>query len=430
MPDGRRPQTPAPVLLALVLPALVVGAGSSLVLLGLSALAGRLDRFWWHYLPEHGGFAPFARWWIVVVLAVTGLLVGLAVKLIPGHAGPDPATVGLGGAPQPAGVLPGVAVTAVLALAGGVSLGPENPIIMINIALAFWLGHRLLPRTKPALWVGLGVAGTIGALFGTPVAAALILSEQPGRPDQPGALWDRLFAPLVAATAGSVTTLVIAGNDFLISLPKYPGARLVDVAWALGLGAFAALLGLLAVYAFAPLHALFGRVPGGPVVVITLGGLLLGGLGALGGELTMFKGLDQVKELATSFGSHSAWALFGMCLVKLVALLVAATCGFRGGRIFPAVFVGTALGCAASVAIPDIPVALAVACSILGVLLAVTRQGWASLFTAAAIVPDTRLLPFLCVAALPGWLVVTGRAEMELAPQAAPEPQAPAPAAA
>ncbi|GAA1950074.1 ion channel protein [Kitasatospora viridis] len=417
------PQTPSRVLLALVVPAVLVGIGSALVLLGLSALAGRLDHLWWHYLPAHGGFAPFSRWWIVVVLAATGLLVGLTVRLVPGHAGPDPATVELGGAPQPLGVLPGVAVAAVLALGGGVSLGPENPITMVNIGWAYWLGRKALPATGAGLWTGLAVAGTIGALFGSPVAAALILSELPAGRGQPAALWDRLFAPLVAATAGAITTLVIAGNDFVIDLPKFPGGRMVDVGWALALGAVSALLGLVVVYAFAPLHALFARVPGGPVLPLLLGGLLLGGLGALGGELTMFKGLDQVKELATSFSSHSAWALLGMCLVKLAALLVAGTCGFRGGRIFPAVFAGVALGCAAHGAVDDIPVALAVACSILGVLLAVTRQGWLSLFTAAAMVQDTRLISFLCVAALPAWLIVTGRTEMEL-PAAGPAVEA------
>lgn len=50
--------------------------------------------------------------------------------------------------------------------------------------------------------MGLAAAGTIGALFGTPVAAALILSEVLASQPGPGALWDRLFGPLAAGTAG------------------------------------------------------------------------------------------------------------------------------------------------------------------------------------------------------------------------------------
>ncbi len=56
-------------------------------------------------------------------------------------------------------------------------------------------------------------------------------------------------------------------------------------------------------------------------------------------------------------------------------------------------------------------IALTVATT-LGVLLATTRQGWLSLFTAARLVTDIQLPPLLCVAALPTWLLVTGRPEM------------------
>lgn len=35
---------------------------------------------------------------------------------------------------------------------------------------------------------------------------------------------------------------------------------------------------------------------------------------------------------------------FLLAVIKLAALVVAAASGFRGGRIFPAVFVGVALG--------------------------------------------------------------------------------------
>ena len=53
--------------------------------------------------------------------------------------------------------------------------------------------------------------------------------------------------------------------------------------------------------------------------------------------------------------------------IKLVAMLVAATAGFRGGRIFPTAFIGLAFGLLASALFPAIPAAIAVACSILGI---------------------------------------------------------------
>ncbi|MDH6133042.1 H+/Cl- antiporter ClcA [Kitasatospora sp. MAA4] len=410
---NRPPQTPAARLIPLIVPAILVGVVAALVLLGLSKLAGQLERLVWQSAPAHFGFAQYDPWWVITVLTATGLLIGLAVWLLPGHAGPDPATTGLVDPPQPPYVLPGLAVVTVLALAGGVSLGPENPITMINIALACWIGRLVVPRSPNALWVGLAAAGTIGALFGTPLAAALILSEMPG----PGVLWDRLFAPLVAAASGALTTLLIDGNDFVINMPPYPGARAVDLFWAMLVSSAGALLGLAAVYALPFVHQAFHQLRN-PVVMLVAGGLTLGVIGVIGGHLTLFKGLDQMKELASTSADYGAWGLLGMALVKMLAVLVASCAGFRGGRIFPAVFAGAALGFSASTFVTDIPSSLAVACAILGVLFAVTRQGWLSLFTAAVIVPDYKLVPLLCVAALPAWLIVTGRPQMIVTPAA------------
>ncbi|MGB8943435.1 MAG: ion channel protein, partial [Streptomyces sp.] len=331
---------------------------------------------------------------------------------VPGHAGPDPATLGLVDPPLPVRVLPGIALAVIVGLAGGVSLGPENPITAINIALAYALGVQVMPRTPAADWVALAAAGTIGALFGTPVAAALILSEtvtSPG-PD-PRPLWDRLFAPLVAAGAGALTTVLIAHPTFQIDIPAYSGPHWGDILSAMVISTGAAAVGLCAVYAFPHLHRVFRQL-GHPVLMLTVSGLVLGALGALGGHLTLFKGLEEMKELTAEAADHDAGNLLLLALVKLLALCVAATCGFRGGRIFPAVFVGVALGMFAHALVDGVPPALAITCAILGVLLATTRQGWLSLFTAAVVVMDLSVLPVLCVAALPAWLLVTGRPEM------------------
>ena len=100
--------------------------------------------------------------------------------------------------------------------------------------------------------------------------------------------------------------------------------------------------------------------------------------------------------------------IFGV-LVKLAALVLASACGFRGGRIFPAVFVGVALGLMLHAHVDAVPAAITVSCAILGMVLVVTRDGWLSLFMAAVVVPDTTLLPLLCIVMLPAWLLLAGR---------------------
>ncbi|MFD9328994.1 ion channel protein [Streptomyces sp. NPDC060065] len=406
-------QAPARRLLPLIVPSVVVGAAAALVLLGVSLLAEQLKDVLWETLPDALDVGRYSVLWMMVMLTATGVAVGLVVWKVPGHAGPDPATTGLVDPPLPPRLLPGLLLATVLALAGGVSLGPENPITAANIALAYWLGRKAAPRSPAALWMMLAAAGTIGALFGTPVAAALIFSEVlAGRPG-PGALWDRLLPPLVAGGTGALTMDLLAHPSFNLSLPDYTGPHWGDLLSALVVASVAAVAGMAAVYAFPYVHGAFSRL-GHPMLAIPVGGLVLGLLGALGGHLTLFKGLDEVKTLAADPDGWSAGRFALMAVVKLAALLVAAACGFRGGRIFPAVFAGVALGLCAHALVPQVHPTIGVVCGVLGVLLAVTRQGWISLFTAAVLVSDPAVLPLLVLASVPAWLLVTGRPQMQL----------------
>ncbi|MFJ9963857.1 ion channel protein [Streptomyces avermitilis] len=408
------PATPARALLPQIVPALVVGVAASLLFVGVSTLAGKLQNVLWQNLPDALGIGRYSVFWMIIMLTCTGVLVGLIVWKVPGHAGPDPATLGLAGAPPLApAVLPGLLLATGLMLAGGPSLGPENPIIASNIALAYWLGRRFVPRLPGGLWIALAEAATIGALFGTPVAAALLLSEALAGQGAKGPLWDNVFAPLVAAGAGAITTTLVAHPTLDLGLPPLGRPGWADVLAAMVVAAAAALLGMVAVYTFPYVHGAFLRLRH-PMVALPVGGLVLGLLAALGGHLTLFKGLDEVGDLAKDPEGWSAGQFLTMAVVKLAALLVAASCGFRGGRIFPSVFIGAAFGLFAHALVSAVPPALGIAAGVLGMLLAITRQGWVSLFTAAVLVASPAIIALLCIASLPAWLLVTGRPQMQL----------------
>ena len=289
----------------------------------------------------------------------------------------------------------------IIGLAGGVSLGPEHPIMAVNIGLAVYLGSRVLPASGPGLDDS-GIGGTIGALFGTPVAAALIFSQTlSSNNDVP--LWDKLFAPLMAAAAGALTTSLFFNPHFSLSLPHYGQMQIADIFSGAVVVAIAIALGMIAVWCLPRLHRLVHKLKH-PVLILGVGGLILGILGAIGGKVTLFKGLDEMQQLAFSqVFSVSDYLLFA--LIKLAALVVAAACGFRGGRIFPAVFVGVALGLMLHEHVDAVPAAITVSCSILGLVLVVTRDARLSLFMAAVVVPDTTLIPLLCIVMLPALLL-------------------------
>lgn len=399
----------ARTMLLLSLPAVAIGIASSLILIVVMKIASVLQNLLWQRLPGTLGIAQDSPLWIIGVLTLTGIAVGLVIRFSQGHAGPDPACEPLIGAPVPPSALPGLIVALILGLAGGVSLGPEHPIMTVNIALAVAIGARLLPRVNRMEWTILASAGTIGALFGTPVAAALIFSQTlNGSSEVP--LWDRLFAPLMAAAAGALTTGLFFHPHFSLPIAHYGQMEMTDILSGAIVAAIAIAAGMVAVWCLPRLHAMMHQMKN-PVLVLGIGGFILGILGLIGGPVSLFKGLDEMQQMVAN-QAFSTSDYFLLAVIKLAALVVAAASGFRGGRIFPAVFVGVALGLMLHEHVPAVPAAITVSCAILGIVLVVTRDGWLSLFMAAVVVPNTTLLPLLCIVMLPAWLLLAGKPMM------------------
>ncbi|EIG2731836.1 ion channel protein [Escherichia coli] len=399
----------ARTMLLLSLPAVAIGIASSLILIVVMKIASALQNLLWQRLPGTLGIAQDSPLWIIGVLTLTGIAVGLVIRFSQGHAGPDPACEPLIGAPVPPSALPGLIVALILGLAGGVSLGPEHPIMTVNIALAVAIGARLLPRVNRMVWTILASAGTIGALFGTPVAAALIFSQTlNGSSEVP--LWDRLFAPLMAAAAGALTTGLFFHPHFSLPIAHYGQMEMTDILSGAIVAAIAIAAGMVAVWCLPRLHAMMNQMKN-PVLVLGIGGFILGILGVIGGPVSLFKGLDEMQQMVAN-QAFSTSDYFLLAVIKLAALVVAAASGFRGGRIFPAVFVGVALGLMLHEHVPAVPAAITVSCAILGIVLVVTRDGWLSLFMAAVVVPNTTLLPLLCIVMLPAWLLLAGKPMM------------------
>ncbi|EPX8553535.1 ion channel protein [Shigella flexneri] len=399
----------ARTMLLLSLPAVAIGIASSLILIVVMKIASVLQNLLWQRLPGTLGIAQDSPLWIIGVLTLTGIAVGLVIRFSQGHAGPDPACEPLIGAPVPPSALPRLIVALILGLAGGVSLGPEHPIMTVNIALAVAIGARLLPRVNRMEWTILASAGTIGALFGTPVAAALIFSQTlNGSSEVP--LWDRLFAPLMAAAAGALTTGLFFHPHFSLPIAHYGQMEMTDILSGAIVAAIAIAAGMVAVWCLPRLHAMMNQMKN-PVLVLGIGGFILGILGGIGGPVSLFKGLDEMQQMVAN-QAFSTSDYFLLAVIKLAALVVAAASGFRGGRIFPAVFVGVALGLMLHEHVPAVPAAITVSCAILGIVLVVTRDGWLSLFMAAVVVPNTTLLPLLCIVMLPAWLLLAGKPMM------------------
>src|SRR5262245_34688015 len=76
-------------------------------------------------LPVDLGFDSAPIWWPLPVLAVGGLIVGLAIRYLPGTGGHPPSEGFKAAGPVPPIELPGIVVAAFATLAFGAVLGPE-----------------------------------------------------------------------------------------------------------------------------------------------------------------------------------------------------------------------------------------------------------------------------------------------------------------
>jgi H+/Cl- antiporter ClcA len=406
-------------LVLLSIPAIVIGIVSALALIALEWLGDRLKDGLWTALPDAMGVDSSSPLFIFLMLTATGVLIGLIVWLAPGHAGPDPATTGLIEDPLPLSALPALAIVTIIAQGGGVSLGPEAPIVVLNVSLVV-AAIKIFKLPIPLqLGMVLATAATIGALFGTPVAAALVLTGMVAMAKGAGSLWDRLFLPLVAAATAALTMVLINEPDFSVDLPAMGTPTWLDLGAAIVIAAVAVGLGLAGVWLFPLLHRAF-RALRHPMLMIVAGGLVLGGLGALGGPITLFKGLEQSSQLVEDAPTMTVGALILVTVIKLVALLVASASGFRGGRIFPSVFVGVGVGLIANSLFPDVPVALAVAAGVMGLTLVSARDGWLALFLGVALTGDINVLPVLILAILPVWLLVSRQPLLQVVPKKPP----------
>lgn len=358
--------------LRLLLIAALLGVPISAVAYWFLVLTGGLGDWLYTDLPETLGLDPAPAWWPLPLLGLAGLLVGLVVRFVPGGGGESPLD-GFhpgGGAPAPLPLL-GIALAATASLGLGAVVGPEAPLIAIGGGLAaatMRLARREMPAQALALVAATGSFAAISALFGSPLAGAFLLMEAAG-------IGGPMLRPLLmpGLLASGIGTLVFVGLDawtgrgvFSFVLPDLPSFARPDVAqfaWALAIGAAAAVLVAVIRRTAVPLRAPVERRPVllAPVIGLAVAGLAIGYAQATGHDVTdvLFSGEEQLPELVGNGTEYTVGALLLLLLCKSLAY-AGSLVAFRGGPTFPAVFLGAAGGLALS-HLPGLPVAPAVA---------------------------------------------------------------------
>ena len=401
-----------------------IGVPAALVAALFLALVHDLEHWLWHDLPDALGHTS-APWYLVVGLPVVGAAVVVVARLaLPGDGGHSPLE-GLSIAPTPIANGPGVALAALGTLPFGAVLGPEAPVIALGsvvgvaaarISRAGGLGTKVLASA--------GGFAAISALFGGPLVAGMLLVE--GGIGMGATLLHVLLPGLVAAGIGYLVFVgfgswggLEAPGLVVSDLPLYDGVHLRDLIVAVVVGVAGALTVLVARRLGERVDGLGGSMglPG-----LLLGGALTVGLLAeLGGQLgadpmdILFSGQASLNAVASA---DSTKIVVILLVAKFLAYGVSLGCGFRGGPVFPAIFLGVALA-SLTVVVFDVSPTLAIAVGTAAGAAAQTRLLITPVLLAAVLVgtQGTDAIPAAVLASAAAWLTMAAIEGVELGPE-------------
>ncbi|MGP0031589.1 MAG: chloride channel protein [Acidimicrobiales bacterium] len=395
------------------------------------------------HLPVDVGFKGEPLWWPLPVLVIAGVLVSCAIQFLPGTGGHEPADgFKFGGGPAGPAELPGIALAALGTLALGVVLGPEAPLIAIGGGLgviAVRLAKRDAPPTATVVIASAGSFAAISTLLGSPLIGAFLLLEASGLG---GPILGLVLVPgLLSAGIGYLIFVGLNSwtgyGTFSLVIPHLPAFATPDVAefgWALVIGVAAAVLGVGirqgAIY-------LRDRARGRILVATPIAGAVVAlvaiafeGLTGRGSSTVLFSGQSALPTLVTHASTWTAGALVLLVVAKSLAYGTSLS-SFRGGPIFPSLFIGAAGGIALT-HVAGLPLVPAVGMGIGAMSTAMLRLPFTSVLLASLFVASSGMaaVPLIIVAATVTY-VLSARLTpaAPLAAAATPAAAAPPPAA-
>ena len=309
-------------------------------------------------LPEHLGYHAVPVWWPLPWVALAGLLTAFAILRLPGHGGHVPADgLKAGGPPIQPIDLPGVLLAAIATLGLGLVLGPEGPLIALGIGLGT-IAMRLVKRDAPEQAVGLmaasGSFAAVSSIFGSPVIGAVLLIEAMGLG---GPMLPLVLLPgLLAAGIGSLVFIGLGSfSGFSTAawslspfpLPAFGGPDWADFGWTIVVAVAAAAVVFTIMYLARWAKQL---VDPHPFPFTIAAGLVVGGLAIAFAEATgespdavLFSGEEAFGSLFGQAATISVSTLALLLLFKGLAWSISLG-NFRGGLVFPAIFLGVVAG--------------------------------------------------------------------------------------
>jgi H+/Cl- antiporter ClcA len=336
--------------LRLVLLGAAIGIPAAfLAALFLAAVHG-LEHVLWHDIPKDIGKSS-PPWYLVIGFPAVGAAICLAArKLLPGDGGHDPLQ-GLNKTPTPVSHVPGVVLAALATLGFGAVLGPEAPVLAIGTSVGVLVTTfvKIGPQGDVVLSLAGGFSG-LSALFDGPIVAGMFLVESS---EGLGTALPPLLVPGLVSAAIGYTIFIGFGHWgglnapglTVPNLPTYSGTHVDGLVIALFVGVVAALL-MRYVHQVGSIVERTGLKRLGMPILLLAGGVVVGLLAEFADLLgansqnVLFSGQTSIPSIVAS---TSTKVVLITLVAKALAYAVSLGCGYRGGPIFPAIFLGVAL---------------------------------------------------------------------------------------
>lgn len=232
------------------------------------------------------------------------------------------------------------ALSSLLSIGTGASIGREGSITQISATLASKLGQWFNWQPyRLRLLVGCGAAAGMAAAYNAPIAGAIFAAQI-----VLGNFSMTCFAPLVVA---SVVATLVSRTFFGIApwytVPAFEFTRLGQLGWFLLFGVLCGAFGAAFLRLLDASEKMFGRLPLPLYLRLALGGAIVGII-AVGYPEVWGNGYGATNKIL-----HEQMALemvLGLLLAKLIATVAAVGTGTVGGVFTPTLFLGAGLGTA------------------------------------------------------------------------------------
>jgi H+/Cl- antiporter ClcA len=351
-------------MIKLVLLAAIVGAVVSLLTAAYLIIAELGTTFFEH--PIAG--LSIGMFWPLILLVIGGLAVGLIARYAGEH-------LQLGSTQREYAEskgrlnyrhLPSNLLQIFVSLWSGSSVGPEAGIAELGGGAGSWIANRLKLKINAVSFLTYcGIAGSFGAFFGNPITGAFVAMEYLFITGIPYVLL--LIPGLVAATVGYLvySQLLDLSASGIFAFPPYPTPTFVDVGWALLIGIIAGLFAAYHRWLFSKIQGVFARFKNSPIKRGLIGGVVVGLVGSFI-PLVLYSGQKQMDTILFGGVLYGVGFLILLAFVKSFVMAVSFNSIFKGGPIFPYLFMGGTLGLAVSQLLP-IPEGVAVTCGMAAV---------------------------------------------------------------